>query len=171
MPATAIRNVTERKGQAPPPLSSRSEAAFKLLDIKSAEADKDEAAEVEAQKVDFADLTAETVTVGDITIPIPSALADQMIRDYIDPNIPESIKAKKIKAAQLSKEVWRWVAVKWWVLDHQYEKVDGQYVIKRFMRKPEWRPSDEELSDYLAQLDYGPRLNAFYAAYRTATAF
>lgn len=118
------------------------------------------------ERVDFGELTAEAVTVGAITIPIPSALADDIIKNHLP-----QIDAKKVKSpSQFTRESWRRIAVMWWVLDHQYERDEnGRKRILRFKREPDWMPPEDELDDYLGELDYGPRAADFFAAYRTAT--
>lgn len=121
---------------------------------------------VESAKVDFGELTAECVTVGDITIPIPSALADDIIKNHLP-----DVDLKKLKTvAEATRASWGRVTKIWWILDHQYDKDEnGRHVILRFKREPDWTPPEEELEGYMGQLDYGPRVSDFYAAYRTAT--
>ena len=127
---------------------------------------EEESDRIARKRVDFADLTAESVTVGEITLPIPSALADDIIKQHLKgPNIKE---VKTI--ADISHDMWQWIATTWWILDHQYDRDEnGRPAILRFKREPKWRPLEEELDEYLFRLDYGPRVIDFYAAYRTAS--
>lgn len=171
MPATAIRKMTAEKGKTPPPMDERTEAAFALLDCKIKEENIQDAAEAEAQKVDFADLTAETVTVGDITIPIPTPLADMIIRSHLQEPLMELIREKKVDSVtKLTREAYMLIATQWWVLDHQYEKnTNGRNIIRKFIEKPGWRPPEKDLLDYLEDLSLGESLQNFHDAYRTAS--
>lgn len=170
MPVTAIRKMMEQKGK-PPPMDERTEAAIKLLDLKVAEEDIQDAAEAKEQMVDFADLTAETVTVGDVTIPIPTPLADMIIRSHLQEPLMQLIREKKVDSVtKLTREAYMLIATQWWVLDHQYEKnTNGRNVIRKFIEKPGWRPPESVLLNYLEDLNLGQSLQNFHDAYRTAS--
>jgi hypothetical protein len=138
---------------------------LRVMDAAQLEEDKKAA---DAEKVDFAELTTETVRVNDICIPIPSALADHVLKEHLKLPDPEKFKIKGEYLAAL----WQYHCTVWWILDHQYDKDDNdRHVIRKFISKPEWRPPDSELEEYMAQLDFGPRLSDFYAAYNTALEF
>ncbi|MEE9568367.1 MAG: hypothetical protein V3W37_03185 [Candidatus Binatia bacterium] len=171
MPATAILNMTKEDRKVPPPMSERTEAAIKLLDSKVQEENIQDAAEAEAQKVDFADLTAETVTVEDVTIPIPTPLADMIIRSHLQEPLMKLIKEKKVDSVtKLTREAYMLIATQWWVLDHQYEKnKDGRNIIRKFIERPGWRPPEKDLLNYLEDLSLGESLQNFHDAYRTAS--
>jgi hypothetical protein len=118
-----------------------------------------EEAEIEGQQVDFADLIDETVTVGKITLPIPTYLAYKIIRENVFGG------ADTLDDAVVNN------ATMWWVLDHQYEKDgNGKFVILKLRRKKGWRPSEDELIDYLGVLGFGSQDEDFMAAFQTAIA-
>jgi len=113
-------------------------------------------AQTEGQQVEFADLIDDSVKVGNIRLPIPSYLAYKVIRE----NVPTG--------GDTLDEVVRNNAIVWWVLDHQYEKKDGRFVILKL--RDDWRPDDEQLEEYTGYLGFGGQDADFMAAFQTAIA-